>query len=190
MILSILVCSLEERKDMWLALMYDLKSQITALGLDDQVEVLADIDNRQITTGAKRNRLLKQASGVYSVFCDDDDQVSMEYVDEIVEAAKQNPDCITFNGEMSTNGKNPVDFDIALNNPYKEATVNGKQVYLRWPNHIVPIKREIALQIQFPDKYMFEDYEWSVKLRESGLLKTEVKIDKKLYHYRFRTGKK
>ncbi len=190
MILSILVCSLEERKDQWLSLMYDLNSQIIALEAQNEVEIISEVDNRQITTGAKRNKLLGQADGKYSVFIDDDDTVSMDYVEDMLEAAKQDADCITFNGYMTTNGVQRMPFDIALNNPYREALVLGKLTYLRFPNHITPMKTEIARSVPFENISFMEDYKWAKEIHDKGLLKTEVKINKELYHYKFKTGKK
>ena len=51
------------------------------------------------------------------------------------------------------------------------------------------MKREIAIQVQFPDKYIQEDYEWATEIHNRGLIKTEHKIDKPMYHYKYKTIK-
>lgn len=190
MILSILICSLEDRKQQLSVLLEAIRGQITVCAAGEIVEVIAHVDERQITTGAKRNGLLQLATGKYSVFVDDDDELSPHYVEEILEAAKQDADCITFNGYMTTNGAQRVPFNIALNNPYKQDFVNMHAIYLRFPNHICPIKHDIAIQVPFEDRTFGEDYAWANEIRNRGLLKTEVKINKDLYHYRFMTNKK
>ncbi len=190
MILSILICSLEDRKEQLAALLENLKGQIIACGAQNVVEIITNVDQRQITTGKKRNLLLEAAEGKYSVYCDDDDEVSPYYIEEIIEATKQDADCITFNGYMTTNGVLRMPFDIALNNPYREALVLGKLTYLRFPNHITPMKTEIARSVPFENISFMEDYKWAKEIHDKGLLKTEVKINKELYHYKFKTGKK
>jgi hypothetical protein len=34
-----------------------------------------------------------------------------------------------------------------------------------------------------------EDYAWATAIHNAGLIKSEVKIEKELYHYQFRTNK-
>jgi hypothetical protein len=88
---------------------------------------------------------------------------------------------------MTTNGANRVDWEIRLGHPYEATTRDGKEFYLRFPNHIVPIKREKALQVKFPDVTMGEDYAWAKKIHDQKLLKTEYIIDRIIYHYDYRT---
>jgi glycosyltransferase involved in cell wall biosynthesis len=157
--------------------------------LTDEVEVLTDIDNGEVTTGNKRNRLIQRASGEYIVFVDDDDEVSTDYVKEILQAAITKPDAIVFSGWMTTNGTDRRDFHLSIHYPYTAITRNGKIEYLRYPNHITPIKREIALQVPFPNRTIGEDYEWATAIHDQGLIKNEIKIHKYLYHYKFKTDK-
>ena len=111
-----------------------------------------------------------------------------EYVvkhQDILKAAEQDPDVIVFNGTMTTNGKDERKWYISKDYPYEAK--NG--AYYRYPNHIVPIRREIAIQFKFQDITVGEDYLWATAIHTSGLIKTEVKIEKELYHYQFRTNK-
>ena len=184
--LSILIPTLEKRRPLYDALIQSLIAQ----GQFPDVEIVTDCDRGERSTGAKRNDLVMRAQGKYVVHIDDDDEVAPDYISEILTAAVADMDCITFDGWMTTNGQRPIDFDIALNNPYIESTrPDGTKYYLRWPNHISVIRREIAIQVPFPDKYQYEDFEWSKELHDRGLLKTSIKINKKLYHYVFRTHK-
>jgi len=59
--------------------------------------------------------------------------------------------------------------------------------YYRNPNHINPVKRELALQIRFPLQSMGEDKDYSMRLLP--LLKTEVWIPEPIYCYLYRTTK-
>lgn len=183
-VLSILIPSLHKRTGLLGALLKDLQAQAT-----DEVEILTSVDGGEISTGNKRNNLVNAAKGKYTVFVDDDDVVSSDYIPSILEAAKQDADVIVFNGIMTTDGRNPKKWYISKDLPYKSEIRNGEEIYLRYPNHIVPIKRDIALQVPFPNKYREEDFDYATKLHNLGLIKTEAKIDKYLYTYRFIQGK-
>lgn len=177
-VLSILICSLDERKEDLQRLVSVLKPQLNA-----QTEVKLCIDNKESTTGAKRNKLLESAAGKYVVFIDDDDLVSEDYVSEILQASNYNPDAIVFKGYMTTNGTNKKKFELSKDFPY----VTQNDVYLRYPNHIVPIRSTIAKKFKFPDKVYGEDYEWATQIHKSKLIQSEVKIDKQLYYYLHKT---
>jgi hypothetical protein len=173
--LSVLICSLHERKEYLLRLIGVLRPQ-----LNEETEVKLCIDGRQATTGDKRNDLLESATGKYVVFIDDDDLVSDDYVESILQAAKQDADAIVFKGWMTTNSKNKKAFSLSKDHPY---TTTKDGVYLRYPNHIVPIRSSIAKQFKFPGKVFGEDYVWATLIHNSRLIKTETKIDKDLYYY-------
>jgi glycosyltransferase involved in cell wall biosynthesis len=182
--LSILIPSLHKRVGLLGSLLRDLNQQAT-----DEVEILTNIDGGEVSTGNKRNQLVNAAKGKYTVFIDDDDVVSSDYIPSILEAAKQDADVIVFNGIMTTDDRNPKKWYISKDLPYKSEMRNGEEIYLRYPNHIVPIRRSIALQVPFPNKYREEDFDYATKLHTMGLIKTEAKIDKYLYTYKFMQNK-
>lgn len=159
--------------------------------LNDQVEVITDDRGRQIPTGTKRNDLYNRAQGKYVCSVDCDDEVSGLYVSEILKSIRAfEPDVVTFNGWMTTNGVARVDWTIKLGEKY-EARKDPDQItrYYRWPNHLVPVKKELAIQAKFPDVWQGEDYAWSVQMKERNLLKTSHHINLQLYHYKFITNK-
>jgi glycosyltransferase involved in cell wall biosynthesis len=186
-ILSVLICSLHKRFGMLGKLLRNLEYQITDAQANDLVEVLVNADGGEKSTGRKRNELLRQARGKYVMAVDDDDRVSERYIVELLEAAKSDADCFSISGYMWTNGVNKRDWHIS--NDYEYCTKKnsvGEDEYFRFPNHITPIKREIAVQFEFPDKYQFEDFEWASKIKASGLIKTEHRIDySPMYIYDF-----
>jgi hypothetical protein len=178
--LSILICTMPQRVEMFNAIHSKLLHQIET-SAKGEVEVLANgmVD---ITTGHKRNLLMQEAKGEFVVFVDDDDDVYDWYVSEIVKTINENPeiDCIGTNGIISFNGENPRKWfiSIAYQNWYESA-----EVYYRTPNHISPIRRTIASSIPFPNIYRGEDSAFSLAIHP--LLKKEAIIEKPIYHYRF-----
>ena len=175
--LSILIATLNSRKGLLDNLLSNLDKQVHRAG-SDKVEIKIYPDEGQLSTGYKRNKLLELSTGKYIVFVDDDDQVPDYYVEEILKGAKTNCDSMAINGTMVTHRR--FTWDIRQSNPYKQ--INNH--FLRYPNHITPIKREHAIKIKFPDIKIGEDFEWATKLRESGLLKTEYIISKPMYVYK------
>lgn len=151
------------------------------------VEFVVYHDNRKISTGSKRNCLIDCSCGKYIVFVDDDDELSEDYIKKILEATEFNPDVITFNGYMTTNGTNREDFRIELDSTYETLMQNGKKFYKRFPNHLCPMRRDLAIQVQFENISYQEDYKWAKEIESLKLLKTSVHIEKDLYHYKYQT---
>lgn len=150
-----------------------------------EVEILTN-DETEITVGRKRQLLLEKAKGEYVAFIDDDDEVSDMYLSEIIVAIRKEPDVIGFDGFMTTNGKEQrTYFKISKDLPYKGIVENGRTVYLRHNNHLSPIKREIALKIGYRDIRHGEDYDYAMRLKQSGLVKTEIYIERNMYHYKY-----
>ena len=187
--LSVMICTLESRFNLLANVVAKLNNQIHKLNAFDMVHVDILSDNGQMTTGEKRNILLQRATGEYVVFIDDDDDISDFYLQEILNAAKLNCDSIAIDGFMTTNGKDKTSWRISKDNPYKAIVENGKTVYLRFNNHISPIRRTIAQRFSFPEKKFGEDYEWALSVHLSRLIQTEAKTNGELYHYVYKTKK-
>lgn len=184
MILSILIATLPERA-------HHLARIMSLLGtLPEGVEIVSDDTGRHLPTGTKRNNMITKAQGEWVCQVDDDDWVSSDYISSILEALKSNPDCVTFKGIMTTNGGGRVEWCIKLGEKYEARTdPDGVTRYYRWPNHLAVIRRSIAQSVKFPDIWHGEDYKWSEQIKNMKLLKSEVHIDKHLYHYIFITNK-
>jgi hypothetical protein len=146
-------------------------------GQGGDVEILTD-NNLGYSIGEKRNKLLKRATGDYIAFIDDDDMVVSDYVYRILEATKTNPDCIGTSGKIIINGTTEQQWHISreFGSWYEK---DG--IYYRTPNHISPVKRELALQTMFKEVNMGEDADYSQRLLP--LLKTEVIIEGNIYYY-------
>lgn len=185
MMLSILICSLHKRVNIFTALMQDLANQ----AYNKPVEILSEVDSGEMTTGEKRNKLLQRAEGKYIVFVDDDDYIYPYYIEEILKASESDPDAMAINGSMTTNGGNEIQWFIAKDNPYCAVQRNGREVYLRFQNHISPIRGEIAKLFKFPHATLGEDYVWALAIHKSGLIKTESTIEKPMYIYKYLTNK-
>lgn len=196
--LSILICHLTERAKQLEKLLGVLRPQITT---PEEVEIIIREDDGNETVGLKRNELLSLASGDYVCFVDDDDMVPDYYVAEILkiinspyehdwyipEPAKYIPCCVEnalphvigLKGHYTVGDGPPQTFIHSIR--YKEwKTVDG--IHQRCPNHINPVRWELALKAGFTEKDHGEDHDFSMALLP--LLKTEVFVDKVMYYYR------
>lgn len=190
MTLSILIPTMYKRAGMLASLLRELYRQIEEANASEVVEVLVKPDEGEVSTGNKRNDLLYEAKGEWVSFIDDDDFIDVQYVSLILKALESNPDAVGINGTITTNGANEKRWFISKDHGYCAARdEEGREIYMRYNNHLSPTRRSIALQVGYPDAYVGEDYTYASTLHNLALIKTEVKIDKPLYKYKFLTHK-
>jgi glycosyltransferase involved in cell wall biosynthesis len=148
-----------------------------------RIQILHDDTGKEITIGAKRNRLLQRAEGKYCCFVDDDDEITDDYF-KVITDSRLNVDCIVLNGIMYLDGVKikPFYHSIKYDNWWEDETA-----YYRYPNHWNPILTSIAKQIEYPDISFREDHEYSKRLQNSKLIKTEYKHDTIQYIYYYST---
>jgi glycosyltransferase involved in cell wall biosynthesis len=144
------------------------------------VEILIAKDNKEISIGRKRQKLLEQAKGEYIVFIDDDDTVSSDYVSSILK--NLGADAIGFLIDCYSDGVYTGRAKASRIYPNWAENVDGFK-YVRTIYHKTPHLRSLALQTGFKDIRFGEDYEYCMRL--SPLIKTENFIDKILYFYQY-----
>ncbi len=176
--LSILVTTLRRRRKLLERLTQRLTPQ-----LRDDVELVIALDNGELPVGEKRNALLDKARGEYVAFVDDDDLVADDYVARVLEAVAAGPDCVGLEGEITLDGGPPQRFVHSI---VYDRWFEANGTYYRCPNHVNPVKREIAVEVRFPLTDVGEDHEYSQGLRTR--LRTEVFVPWPLYFYEAVTG--
>jgi hypothetical protein len=124
-VLSILICSLEKRKKQLNSLLKEINKQIFLCNADAVVELLVEVDNKEITTGKKRNNLLKKASGKYICFIDDDDKIYENYLKLILKSIESDADCIATSGTYSVDGGTFINWHLS-----KDFNDEDKMIYV------------------------------------------------------------
>ncbi len=190
MLLSILICHLTNRKALLERLMKCLMPQVDKANARSSfsplpgraVQILVESDSGELSTGAKRNKLLDRCKSTWCAAIDDDDTVPNNYVDLILKALEKNPDCVSLNGLMYCEGRLPRKFYHSIKNgPEWREEKDGLRRYLRSPNHINTIRTDLAREVGFMNQTIGEDHCFSKRI--FPLLKTEVDIEEVLYHY-------
>lgn len=178
MLLSILIPTMPQRSLLLARLMDVLAPQLA-----DDIEVLTDDEMPPVMRGTKRNRLMDRAAGDYVCSIDDDDLISPKYIAKIRQALWSKPDCVGFKVRRYVDGR---EIGYAIHS-IKWQKSNDCQwsnwwEFRRVPNHLNPVRRELALATRFDDeKDAGEDHDFANRLRP--LLKREVFIDEYLYFY-------
>lgn len=180
--LSILIATTSARSEKIKPLLATLQRQIFDKNKDDAVELIINA-NEADCIGKKRNDLLQLAKGKLVAFIDSDDMISPNYVTKILCIIDCCPDvdCIGINGVITTNGADERKWYISKE--YGHWFQRGNE-YFRTPNHISPIRRELALIAGFPEVSFAEDAEYSRRVLH--LLKHEEQITEPMYYYNYR----
>jgi hypothetical protein len=183
-LITLMIPTLANRANYLDRLLTTLYFQINLLNANEDVEILTFVDRGEETTGAKRNWLVNNAKGLYVAGFDDDDFCTDIYIKKLLDAAKSGMDCAELWGLYFINGvyDRPFHHSIVYDHWWQD-----DKAYRRNPNHISLIKRELILDLPFPEKTVGEDGIFSENLFKSGRLKTEYKIKETLYLYFDRT---
>jgi hypothetical protein len=180
-LLSILTPAIPERIEQLAVLRSLIEGQQTALPAGS-IEWLVFCDTRGArTVGEKRDELVRMARGQYVAFVDDDDRISDDYCEWVIEAITESPtaDVITFRQHVTWNGlTGEVRFSLgAQNHPFTPNTET-----LRAPWHVCAFRSALAKAHHFPPTNYGEDWEWA---RHVGAdCKTETHVPRVLHFYR------
>lgn len=169
-----------------------LRSILDPQIVDKPIQVVVLKDNKERSIGDKRQLALELAQSKYISFIDDDDVISNNYCDIILNELKKGVDGVGFRGIMTSNSSRVMEFvhKAGLNYSEKPEKYQGSLVYIRPLNHLNPVKLEYARQIGFKDLNWAEDHDYCIRLAESNLIQDSAFIDQYLYFYQYRPNKK
>ena len=185
-LLSILTPAVTSRLDQLSWLCDKIQRQIGDLA----VEHLVFLDNKRRTVGEKRDALLRISRGHYIAYVDDDDDISHDYIPELVNAidVPRPPDVITFLQKAIVNGQSAIiEFKLGNpNEPFTSQPLNSSTSQLpivkRSAWHICAWKRDLAIGSHFPAINYGEDWAFAEPL--CAIAQTETHIPKILHYYR------
>lgn len=181
--LSILIPTLNSRSEKLKTLVDKLLYQI---GHRD-VQIIWLGDNKFQTVGSKRNDLLKLAKGDFFCFIDDDDDISEAYIDELLDAIRNNPTktVITFEGSQTTNGKEdlPFTYDVDFGRNFKK-TIEGIRYKCMLPDHLC-VWNKSKVSVVFPNSSLGEDHFFAKKMAMTYAANDQFHIKKTLYLYNY-----
>lgn len=159
-----------------------LEAQVNALPDPSAVELLVFLDNRRRTIGEKRDALVQMSRGKFVAFCDDDDDVTDDYIRTLVDAGRDASDeisVITFDQLATVNGKAAL-CQFSLFNHNESFT---QPSFRRSAWHVCAWRGDMARRVRFPASNYGEDWAWARHLVIDA--KQEIRIDRILHYYRY-----
>lgn len=180
---SIGILHLPQRQQSYQLLVEELNRQLESSQASDFVEIITEVDHGELSVGAKRNRVLEKARGEYVCFIDDDDMITDIYVSSILNALASKPDVVELVGYLPYRNL-PFIHNLKSGGHYRQ---DGIQY--RTPNHLNTVKTEIARKVLYKEISYGEDQDYSHRLWDSGLMKTEALINETMYIYQFNPEK-
>lgn len=189
--LAILIPMTPDRAEVITRLAAEIAKQVAELKAEDSVQVLIDqtpkwdMENpiAELTTGAKRNYLVKKAVDLGAeaiAFVDSDDMIGPTYIKRGLEFADSEFDCGELWGNIYWSGKigKPFHHSIVHNDWWEDDLF-----YYRMPNHLNFQRLSKVKDIPFPAQSFGEDGQQSYAMRDAGVLKTMMPIPETLYLY-------
>lgn len=184
--LSILLPTIIGREAQYQKLYNKLKNQLADEGIWNEVEIVTECDDRTMSIGCKRQKLLERSYGKFVVYIDDDDDIPDDYCITLWKIIKDNPDidCIGFLQKCIFD--NLLIRHSSLSNKWGDwgERVGGFD-YIRTPFFPTPILRDHVIKIGYADMRYAEDYDFSMRLKKANLIKNEYFIEKIMYIYQY-----
>lgn len=147
-----------------------------------RMEVKLAYDNREMSIGNKRQKLLQSASGKYVSFIDDDDEITDAYLEDLWACVRGNYQVMRLRGQIGT-----FTFTHSVENKVTDTMARGG-VFVRPPNHLNPMMADAAKLIEFRDAVRGEDLDWTLRLAQTGFLTREYTSDPNRIHYIYHLG--
>jgi hypothetical protein len=179
---SILIPTIVGREVSLQALLTSLREKINRIAPDVRIEYCVELDNREMSIGNKRQKLLENAKGKYLSFIDDDDDITDAYVEDVLQMIRGGYPVMRLRGQIS-----PYTFTHSLDNKLTDNMARG-EVFLRPPNHLNPMMSDVAKLIRFKDGTRGEDLDWTIRLARAGFLTREYQTDPSRIHYIYNMG--
>lgn len=148
------------------------------------VGVLVYRDNREEVYGPKCQKLYEASKADYVSMLDDDDWVVEDYVRTVMEALQEEPDYVGYKILYTEGGAPQIPVIHSLQ---YDGWIDTPEALYRDICHKNPLRRELALQARWQGDGGADVF-WASDLKKLDIVKTEVFIDRELYHYRSEGG--
>jgi hypothetical protein len=149
------------------------------------VEICLGFDNKEMSIGSKRQKLLTEARGKYMSFIDDDDEITDAYIEDLWHTFTTGAHVMRIRGQLKQHTF-VHSLDVKLTDMMASRTV--PPVFQRPPNHLNPMMTDVAIWVSFKNAVYGEDLDWAVRLSKTNLLKIQYASDDSRIHYIYNYG--
>lgn len=182
-LLTIMIPVTNDRQVLLELLVKELIVQAGLSGYIGMVEIIWETDNRELSVGAKRQKLLERAKGKFVVGIDSDDWIAPTYIEDIMgilQIHSSEIDHVGFIEHCDIDGQISKSIFSIKHKSWDEQEPGFDQVRCANPKSV--IRKEKALWIGFEDMRFGEDRIFSERV--TAILKGQIFINKILYYYR------
>ena len=187
MMLSIIMLTIPERKRSFRKLKKKVQDQIDychlihpTLGQVEIVEVnTPKVIEGGLSIGKKREKGLRESKGEYVCWLDDDDDISPDYVEQILRLSNKGADVCTFNNISKFDNFWMV-VQMNLKTKFDDQAKPG--IINRRPYHVCAWRKSMIYDIEFIDGNWDEDTSFIKEALKRAI--TEVHIDNILHEYK------
>lgn len=180
--IAFLIPTISGRETSLKELMSSIREKMNRIAPQFRYAIDLAFDNRETSIGMKRQNLLQGSKGKYSVFIDDDDEITDAYIEDLAKTIEGCYPVMRLRGQIG-----PYTFTHSLENKLDSPMARG-EVFLRPPNHLNPMMTDVAKLISFGDAIRGEDLDWTLRLAKAGFLTHEYKSDDSRIHYIYKMG--
>lgn len=183
-LLSIIILTIPQRKQQLDNLINQINSGLTIEDAQyvETIIVGDNPDQPRKTIGEKRNIGNLTAKGKFVWHVDDDDQINPKALKSLIQACKNDVDCIGIKCYVYINGIYSGISDQSLDYENDFNTLQDNNIkYRRIPNTRNPILREHALKINMLDVDFGEDADFGKRIK--SFLKSQIKLEEPIYYY-------
>jgi hypothetical protein len=184
---SILIPTIPGREAGLTRLAASVREKIARICPDLRYEFCIEFDNREMSIGMKRQKLLDSARGKYLSFIDDDDDITDAYIEDLWGCIRGGYHTMRLRGQMS---QYPFVHSTEITMTSPMATMDEPALFQRPPNHLNPMLSDVAKLIKFKDAVHGEDLDWTLSLYRSKFLETEYRSDPSRVHYMYNLGQR
>ena len=181
---SFLIPSIPGRESSLTRLTQSIHEKMARLAPSLRYTLNLGFDNREMSIGMKRQRMIQESEGKYSAFIDDDDEITDEYIEDMRETIQGSYPVMRLRGRI-----HPYTFTHSLENSLTTSMARG-EVFLRPPNHLNPMMTDVAKLIHYKDAFRGEDLDWTIRMSRTGFLTSEYKTDDSRIHYIYNMGER
>lgn len=182
---SILIPTMPGREAGLAKLTDSIREKVSRICPHLRYEFCIAFDNREMSIGMKRQKLLQDAKGKYLSFIDDDDDITDAYIEDLAECIKGGYHTMRLRGQMS---QYPFVHSTEMTMTTPMATQDDPPLFQRPPNHLNPMLADVAKLVPFKDAVHGEDLDWTLSLYRTKFLETEYRSDPARTHYIYNLG--
>jgi hypothetical protein len=184
---SVLIPTIPGRQAGLTRLTDSIREKAARICPDLRYEFCIEFDNKEMSIGAKRQKLLDAAKGKYLSFIDDDDEITDAYLEDLWATIQGGYHTMRLRGQMS---QYPFVHSTEMTMSTPMATWDEPPVFQRPPNHLNPMLSDMAKLIPFKNAVHGEDLDWTLSLFRSKFVETEYRSDPSRTHYIYNLGQR